>query len=371
MFVVVVFLDLKRAFETVDRNLLIKKLSSYEVGDICLNWFENYLQNRLQRVVCNNVCSNMEYINVGVVQGSTLGPLLFILYLNDIFKNFNKCNFHLFADDTIVYISGYDIVEIINTLNLELKNLDNWLKFNKLKLNTSKSNFMVLCSDNNYIKFTSSNVHVSIGGDNLELVSSVKYLGVVVDRKLKFTQHINYICTKIAKKVGLIGRLRNTLSVSAKKTIYNVIVLPYFSYSSTLLYMCRQSDISRLQKLQNRAMRYILNGNKYSKIQNMLKTLGWLDIQSFIKFNCMMFIHKINLGMLPPYLSDLLTNVSDIHSYDTRQKQNFYLNKVNLTKSQNCLFYKGINDYNELPEHIKSYSLIKFKVECKKLLKNY
>lgn len=206
---------------------------------------------------------------------------------------------------------------------------------------------------------------IKLENKEIKLSHSVKYLGVIIDKNLNFKDNINYVCKKVSKKLGVLNRCSNYLSSSTKCKIYNAIVLPHFIYANTILYMANKNEMQRLQKLQNRGMRTILKCNKYTRIDDMLNTLNWLDVRNLIKYFSMVFIHKINLKLLPDYLH--LAKNCDVHQYETRSRNNFATEFRNKKSSQNSIFSRGVVEYNGLPEQFKSANLKTFQ----RLLKNY
>lgn len=151
--IVIVFLDLKRAFETLDRELLLAKLDKYGIRNTEHKWFQSYLTDRTQTTKCGDQLSSAAVTSYGVPQGSILGPILFILYINDIVNSVKYCNISLFADDTILYCAGSDLGDVLNKINSDLESINKWLNFNKLKLNMEKTLFMIIsnkkCTDLN------------------------------------------------------------------------------------------------------------------------------------------------------------------------------------------------------------------------------
>lgn len=362
MAVNVVFLDLKRAFETVDRERLLLKLRKYGFRGNVLLWLENYLNDRKQMVKCKEIVSSAKEINLGVPQGSVLGPLLFILYINDVELTLEKCNIHMFADDTIVYIEGRDLRNNVEIINKELNDVNDWLRLNRLKLNANKTKAIIISNEVQYRLFKQTNLKIEIDHQEIEVVDQFKYLGFIVDRQLKFKEHIDYICKKISKKLGILYRCSSFISLKTRLTIYNSIVLPHFIYSASIISMATQGELNRLQVLQNRGMRTILQCNRYAHVDNMLQKLNWIDIRKLVKVQVLTFIHKIRIGLHPDYFAELMMSCDDVHNHQTRNKNNFYLEAKNKKTTQNSIFFKGVREYNKLPNSIKgSITIAKFK----------
>lgn len=362
--VIAVFLDFKRAFETIDRNVLLTKLHLYGFRNIVHKWFKNYLNGRSQITKINSAFSTELLNHIGVPQGSILGPLLFILYINDMVKVLNYCKIQMFADDTLIFISGKKISECVSKLNYDLKLISNWLKVNKLKLNPSKSKYMIL-GNHNY----DNRLNIVIDEENLEVVNSFKYLGILIDFKLKFDLNNEVLIKKIATKVSYFKRVSRNLSIFSKKIIYNTIILPHFLYCSTVLYNANDVVIKRLQILQNKIMRIILNANKYTKISYMLKKLEWLNVKNLIFYLVCIFIYKIQYNILPNNLKDFTILNLENHHYETRHNNNFYLRKISKNCTYKSIFYKGLNDFNNLKGEIKMQKSLKnFKTKLKSYL---
>ena len=164
----------------------------------CCIGFESYLSNRKQIIKINNNKSGPIVNNFGVPQGSVLGPLLFILYINDLGNVLEKCKIHLFADDTLIYYADNDFNQLVETVNLELSHVSNKFKENKLKVNEMKSKWMFIGSNCLYNSFKELNINVILNNENVEHVKNMKYLGHVIDRELKLKDHVDYV----SKKVG-------------------------------------------------------------------------------------------------------------------------------------------------------------------------
>lgn len=357
-----VFLDLQRAFETVDRTRLLKKLHCIGIDGSALNWMVSYLDNRKQITRINNVTSDYIRNNIGVPQGSILGPLLFLVYINDLVDVVGSCSVHLFADDALLYFTDTNKETCFYNINRAMEAISEYCDGNLLKINIQKTKWMVICGIKQYHEVLKCNSTVRINGSPIERVDKFKYLGVIIDRELKFKDHANSLIKTIAFKINYLRRCSRCLTMWSKHVIYNTLILPHFNYCSTILYLLNQNEIQRLQKMQNRAMRIILCCSRTERTQVMLERLRWLPIKKYLLLNALIFIFKIVKGLVPQYLQNSLSYGRDIHEYFTRSKDNIRLPKVSKSCSHNSIFVRGMREYNELPIDIKdSPNLMIFK----------
>ncbi len=198
----VVFLDLKKAFDTVDHVILLKKLRKSNLDDASVNWFRNYLSDRYQCVKCQSVKSEKKLITTGVPQGSILGPLLFILYLNDLTEFIQDCSVSLYTNDTALCYSSDSYIELMLTLKLELCMVNEWLVVNKLTLNTSKTNYVIFGKPHQLADTPQFNL--TIDDKPICRVSEMKYLRVTLDQNLNFNKHVKIVHAKSINKLGLL-----------------------------------------------------------------------------------------------------------------------------------------------------------------------
>ena len=218
--IIAIYMDLSKAFDTIDHITLLSKLDNYGIRGPAYSWIKSYLSERKQFVYIDGHNSNMLNIQCGVPQGSILGPLLFLIYVNDIINSSKILNFIMFADDTTVIASHKNIGELINILNLELINVSSWFKCNKLSLNISKTNCM-------HFQSTHSNADafidydIKIDGLTLEQKDNTKFLGVTIDKYLSWNQHIANITSQIAKAICILYRLKHILP--PKSLLYNAL----------------------------------------------------------------------------------------------------------------------------------------------------
>ena len=197
-----IFIDLKKAFDTVNHTILLTKLNHYGIRGVVLDWLKSYLSQRKQFVNVNGHNSLSLPVTCGVPQGSILGPLLFLLYVNDLPNTFCLLTFHLFADDTNIYFSSKNLSHLEATLNHELRSVAEWMKCNRLALSISKTNFILFHSSK--LKPNQS-LRIKIDDELIKQVDSTKYLGITFDSNLTWKSHINELCLKLSKTVGILS----------------------------------------------------------------------------------------------------------------------------------------------------------------------
>lgn len=371
--VVSCFLDLKRAFETIDRNELLKIMDKIGIKGKALEWFRSYLSNRKQRTVIGDAVSSVVDVNIGLPQGSVLAPILFIIYINDIKTCLRNCKISLFADDALVSISDKNVDCAVLKIQEDLNNLYKWLCSRKLKLNIDKTKYMIFHKNHNVVNHnTLSHSSLKIKTNAIERVDQMKYLGVIIDEKLSFGEHMNHLEKKIAQKIGFMYRTCKHISQHHKILVYRSIIEPHFIYCPTILLLTNDTLINKLQIQQNKAMRLILKCSYRTSKSIMLPMLNWLSIKQLICYYTLKFIHYITQGMLPNYLSDRMRYNHEIHSYGTRSSRNLRLPKVRTEFAKKTLEYVGYKMYNELPTEIKDCeNIVKFKEKlflyCKNL----
>ena len=310
-----IFVDLQKAFDTVNHSILLEKLKYYGISGNINTWFRSYLCNRKQYVAIGGQSSKYTTLEHGVPQGSVLGPLLFLLYINDLHEciKFSKA-FH-FADDTnLLYIPPKRSRNrnIVRKLNIDLKSLNNWLLANKISLNSTKTELIIFRQKNKSIQ----PIKIKLNGKILTPKSEIKYLGLTMDEHLTFQTHINIMNAKLKRTNNLLALARHYMPNHLLKQIY------YAQFNSHLSYGCQiwgfdKRNLNQTKILQNKAIRLMTFSNKYTNTNPLFKSLKILKLEDLILTNNLLFVHKSLNNEAPAHFKDYFTLHSPNHNYNT------------------------------------------------------
>ena len=366
--VIGVFLDLKKAFDTVDHKILLDKLHAYGIRGNIWTWFRSYLSNRSQFVSYDGIQSTIQSISCGVPQGSILGPLLFIIYINDICNVSELLFTVLYADDASVVIHGKDMSSIITILNHELYKLSTWLKANKLSLNTDKTYFIIFHRAR--IKLPDVESPIIMNNSLLSNIKTHKYLCVILDSKMSWTQHIAYVKNKVAKGIGIMFKARPYLDRRSLVNLYNAYIYPYLIYCVESWGNAPKCHLDQLYVLQKRIVRLMTFSNYNHSIhvssEYIFRELKVLPLYNLVQNRIGFMMYKLVNGLLPDIMSDLCIVNNEVHNHFTRQSHFLHTRKGRNHVSIQCFNNTGPRIWNSLQKKVNILVPIdKFKTTSK------
>ena len=315
-----IFIDLQKAFDTVNHSIILEKLNHYGISGVSNAWFKSYLQERQQFVSIDGEDSEYTTTEHGVPQGSVLGPLLFLIYINDLHQCIQNSNTFHFADDTnLLYVPPYRIrnSNIVKRLNIDLKALNYWLMANKISLNSSKTELIVFRND----KVPMPELIIKLNGVKLKPKSEIKYLGMIIDEHLTFKTHINLINAKLKRANNLLALSRHYLPSNLLKQIY------YAQFHSHLSYGCqvwgmKPTSITQTLTLQKKAVRLIYFSHKNAPSNPIFKDLKILKLNDLITTNNIIFVHKTLNNLSPSHFKNFYEFHNQNHDYNTINNPN-------------------------------------------------
>ena len=371
-----IFLDLSKAFDTLEHTVLFSKLEKYGIRGTVLDWYKSYLNNRSMAVKCKiketgNYCWSDYYsVEYGTPQGSVLGPLLFLIFCNDIYKVLEFCSCILFADDTTVYKTHKDFMFLKWSINKDLKLISDWFRANKLTLNLNKT----VCMFFDHRTKTATKIKIKIDDVVIPQVSHTKFLRILIDENLKWKKHLDHLTRKVKSNTKLLIENKKLVSAHVQKILYYSQIFSHINYGIGIWgnHLSSQ-DQNQLQKLQNRCI-CIIRGKKSVTLKD-FTDLGILRIDSIITLENLKFAYKMNKNLLPVKIMECTLHdhrgksLEKNHNYNTRTKTTPNTPKVTGKYYLDSIFCKSIKLFRTLKGKTRdAVNLTSFTKQCKDMV---
>ena len=359
-FTIAVFIDAMKAFDTVNHSILLKKMSKMGITGKLHDWIKNYLTSRYQRTLTNNVISNQKLITCGVPQGSVLGPLLFIIYINDISKAIKNSKVSPYADDTVIYISHSDYLSAVHLIQSDLDSVHIWCDRNKLTINCKKTKFCLYGMRFLIRKGKTLDLKLSLNNQILEQVCSYKYLGLILDEQLNYNKHIKELKKLVSHKLYLMSKVRKYITESACINIFKTMVLSLIKYCDIIYAGSSQGNLLKIDNLFYRGLRICNNNQAYFTKQDLISNCKIAPLKDRRLSHLLVFMCKekenISLLKIPKFQTRL--HLAPV----------FKTYKPNNEKARANVIYRGAIEWNNIPAIERNLNCDEFKKRQKKNL---
>ena len=359
-----IFMDLSKAFDVMDHDILEKKLEHYGFRGSFLKFLMSFTRNRKYFVHVNGLNSVTKLVNIGVPQGSTLGPLFFLLFINDMKNCSDMLKFIQFADNTTLLFSSSDINYLNHILESEGNRVISWLNANKLIINLTKTNCMLFSNKRGEPK-----INIKLNGTDIESKKEATFLGVIIDNNLNWKPHIKHISNKISKSIAILRILRFTFPKHILRMIYMSLIFSHLNYCNLIWGSACKKTMEPLFLLQKKSVRLVNNSYYLDHTAPIFKSLKILTLNQIFNNNCLIFIYKcIRENRFPSFRDRILRN-SDIHQHNTRNNAQYRLPTGRLKIFRDAYFVQGLTLWNSIDTDIKdcnniNYFKMKIKNKC-------
>lgn len=366
-YVLGIFMDLSKAFDMVNHKILLDKMEHYGVRGIALKWFQSYLSGRSQYTHVNDINSSRQEVTVGVPQGSVLGPLLFLLYINDFHKAtsaIENVQPRLFADDSNVFITEKNPNTLKVKAQMVLKEILKWFRANKLCVNIGKTCYSIFANKNKNIPATLN----TLKADNMTIdrTNVSKYLGLHMDDGLTWETHINNINNDLVKITNAFKIIKNKVTHNNKRKMFFAYFQSKAQYGIEIYGHAGSTIIKKLQTQQNKSIKILYNLHPRTSTNKIHLKNRFLKIKDLHKSFTLNFLHKYKNNQLPPIFNDMFTQYTDIHTHQTRNRENYHRPPIRLATADKSMQAFASKLWNKLPRELKettSYTTFKTKVK--------
>ena len=350
-----ILIDLQKAFDTIDHGILLQKMVHLNFSVHVISWFESYLTARTFKVNINESFSNPGKLNCGVPQGSILGPLLFLIYINDMAESVSSDLF-LYADDSCLVFQHKDVKEIEIQLNTDFANLCDWFVENKLSIHFGDDKTKSILFVNKYKLKKAEKLKITYNGIEIKQHSKVKYLGCILDETLNGESMALSVLNKVNAKLKFLYRKNRFLTPSLRRLLCNALIQPHFDFACSAWYPNLNKALKqKLQTAQNKCIRFcLLLGNRKHIGIDELELINWLNINDRVEQCISVSAFKYFNNKSPDYMTDVFLPVCNYRASTRNSYQKLTQPFRKTTQGQNSLSYIGPSVWNKLSESIKS-----------------
>ena len=355
-----VYVDYQKAFDTINHEILFSKLSLYGFSASCVDWYRSYLTGRTQCTKCNmNYISDPMNVSLGVPQGSTLGPLLFIIYVNDLclIKDIYNVHIKMYADDTVIYASGRKMSDVQDTLQNCINYVHEWCTLNRLYMNMKKTKIMWFGVSN--IADDAMSDTICIAGSMIERVYTYPYLGIELDSVLSFDKHLDNVVSKCSQKLYIFRKVHRFISVDTAVLIYKQTIRPLIEYCSFIFNSGKKLKVDKVDRIQSKCLRIIENCYDKALRANEDELCARYDISKLqlrqdVQLGSIMYRYSRN--------NKFVDNTVHRENLRSENKINFVCPFTKVTKIRKSPFYRGVDLWNSLRvEHHRAENKKRFK----------
>ena len=368
----VVLVDFKKAFDLVDHNILLTKLQCYGIKDETIAWFNSYLTDRRQQVKVNDIKSSFRSVLCGVPQGSILGPLLFLLFINDLPLYTSNVSTDLYADDTTLYCVHNSQSAIEQSLQFALNELHLWCKNNGMVLKSAKTKVMFVKTSQKRQKLNNDNLKLFYNYETLQTIKSDKILGVFVDNNLSWSEHVKHLTKKIASYIWLLSKIKTFLSQEHHVQFYKSYIQPHIDFCNIVWGSTSETNKLKIFRLQKRACRVILDYNIEGDSQDAMRSLKIQSIYDRFYLRKAMFMFKVYHELTPTYITENFTLRNNANmSFVLRSSASgcFIPPQPRTECFKQSMRYSGCLIWNCLPHEVKNANMLEtFHSRCIKWL---
>ena len=356
---IVVFIDLSKAFDSVQHETLLQKIRDLGASPAVYTWFKSYLSDRLQYVRIGTISSEVASLKYGIPQGSVLSPFLFNIYTNSLPSTPKSCRLESYVDDSKSFLS-FSVSTMDRSLTAieeDLEGVFEWCCNNSLLINPDKTKMLVVGS-RKLLQQLETRPKLKFIGKTLIPVTEVKDLGITLDSYLTYNEHIQALSSSCLSKLGQISRVKHIFDESTLAKIIDTLVISKINYCASVWSNTSDMNIKKIQLIQNCAARLITGLSKYDHISSTLESLNWLPMKEHLLYRDTILTFKCINGLAPSYLCDKFEKRNEIHDRDTRNNKKIQIPQYHTTCGQRTFKYRATKIWNALDEQLKSINSV-------------